>query len=679
MIRPTALATFACFIGAAWAVQANTAPEESMRPEARPDGTEVASTESVSSSEIKTPEFEALAMERAMRLLREERWTEALAAGADAGEVGRDVVMWHALRKGRGDWADARDFIARNADWPGMPWLRKRVERMIPDGADPSEVLEFFGGAAPQTGAGALRLAQALGATGEDGAARETLREAWRAVRMYQREEDAILAEHAGAVEDLHGERLDMLLWEGADGPARRMLPRVDAETRALAEARLAYQAGTGIAAARAALDEEQLADPGLNHDYFAWLMDEKRRDDARALMIERSTSAEALGRPANWAEDRRVMARAAMRDGDAETAYALASSHFMDDGSTRHADNEWLAGFLALTDLGDAEAALRHFETFEGLVDGPISLSRAGYWQGRAHEVLGNAEAAQAAYEAAARHQTAFYGQLAAQKAGVPMDPALAADIAPPAMPEALAQDDVLLATDLLLRAGERRLAARFLAHLAETQTPEGMAQLGEWAAERGEPYLQVILAKRAADYGTVLPEYYFPLHELAEADLPVDPELALAIARRESEFHPGVASGVGAQGLMQLMPATAREVSEGLGLQYSKAKLTTDPSYNALLGSTYLAELEGRFGLNRPMVAAGYNAGPSRPIRWATEFGDPREMSAEEVIDWIEHIQFRETRNYVQRVMESLPVYRARLTGETAEWTALEELSAR
>ena len=677
MIRTSAFAALACALGTAFAAEARTAPEESLRPEARPDGVEVVTLASM--GDIDTPEITGIAMERAMRLVREERWSDAFAAAEAAGPVAHDIVAWHALRKGRGDWAMARDFVSRNADWPGMPWLRKRAERMMDDTATISEVLVFFAGGEPQTGTGALRLAQAIEAGGDAEGAREIVRAAWTTLQMYQREEQAILAAYGDAVADLHGARLDMLLWAEADGPARRMLPLVDTDTAAIARTRLAYQAGTGIAGARGALTEVQLQDPGLRHDYFDWLMSERRRDDARGVMIVQSTSAEGLGDPEAWGEERRVMARAAMRAGDAETAYQLAANHFMTSGSTRHADNEWLAGFIALTDLGRPERALEHFETFETLVDGPISLGRAGYWQGRAHEVLGQPDLAQADFARAGVHQTAFYGQLAAERAGLPMDPALAADLTPAPMPRRLAEDDVLVATDLLLRAGERRLAARFLAHLAETQTPEGMAQLGEWAAERGEPYLQVIVAKRAAAYGVVLPEHYFPVHRMIEADLPVDDELALAIARRESEFHPGVASHVGAQGLMQLMPATAQEVAQGLGLAYSKAKLTADPGYNALLGSTYLEELEGRFGLNRPMVAAGYNAGPSRPIRWSGEFGDPRTMDADGVVDWIEHIQFRETRNYVQRVMESLPVYRARLSGETAEWTAEAELSAR
>ena len=142
----------------------------------------------------------------------------------------------------------------------------------------------------------------------------------------------------------------------------------------------------------------------------------------------------------------------------------------------------------------------------------------------------------------------------------------------------------------------------------------------------------------------------------------LPVPMEMALAIARRESEFDPSVASGVGALGLMQVMPATAKEVAEGLGIDYARDSVLNDWSYNATLGAAYLATLSERYDGNVVMMSAAYNAGPSRPDRWVSEQGDPRKGEMD-VIDWIEAIPFNETRNYVMRVAESLPVYRARL----------------
>ncbi|MDX5383260.1 MAG: lytic transglycosylase domain-containing protein, partial [Rhodobacterales bacterium] len=196
-----------------------------------------------------------------------------------------------------------------------------------------------------------------------------------------------------------------------------------------------------------------------------------------------------------------------------------------------------------------------------------------------------------------------------------------------------------------------------------AEGQDATGLAQLGEMAIDLGEPHLAVMIGKEAANQGVTLPRPYYALHPMRDMRLPVPMELAKSIARRESEFDPAVVSGAGAQGLMQLMPGTAAEVARDLGLDHDAGRVLSDWSYNARLGSGYLARLGADFGGNVVLVAAAYNAGPSRPIRWMQEQGDPRGMSADQVVDWIEHIPFRETRNYVMRVAESLPIYRARL----------------
>jgi soluble lytic murein transglycosylase len=220
-----------------------------------------------------------------------------------------------------------------------------------------------------------------------------------------------------------------------------------------------------------------------------------------------------------------------------------------------------------------------------------------------------------------------------------------------------------------LLQASGEINLAERFWTHLAESLDRDQASQLGQAAIDIGQPHLAVMIGKRVARRGITLPAPYYPLHPLAEADLPMAPEMNLAIARRESEFDPVVRSGVGARGLMQIMPATAKEVAASLGrsADHSTDRLSSDPVYNAELGAAFLSQLAGRFNGNVVMMSAAYNAGPSRPIRWMERFGDPRKGSDDfDMIDWIEHIPFRETRNYVMRVAESLPIYRARLGGD-------------
>ncbi len=497
------------------------------------------------------------------------------------------------------------------------------------------------------------------------------LANAWLTLALEEDELALLLDAHGADLAPLHAARADAMLWRWRTDDAARMLPLLDEDTAALVAARIALISNAPDLNDRVAAVPPAVADdPGLAYARFNRLAGAGDYSDAITLLSERSGSAETLGQPWRWASWRAALARWTMREGRPEQAYALASQHQLGgagDEAAVFADLEWLAGYLSLTNLDAPDRALRHFQAVEAASSGPISLSRAGYWIGRAQEALGNAGAAQAAFDRAARHQTAFYGLLAAERLGRPLDPALTGTEAFPDWRTAAWRDmDTAQALDLLLAGGRRGDAVRFAAQLAQTLDRTGTAQLGLMMADRDEPWFAVLVGKTAAARDMVLPAIYFPLHPLADTDLPVAPELALSIARRESEFNHTIGSPVGALGLMQLMPATAQEVSRGLGLPYTRARLTSEWEYNAILGSAYLATLAERFGDSPVMIAAAYNAGPSRPRTWMTQRGDPRRGEVD-VIDWIEQIPFTETRNYVMRVTESIPVYRARLTGET------------
>jgi soluble lytic murein transglycosylase len=297
--------------------------------------------------------------------------------------------------------------------------------------------------------------------------------------------------------------------------------------------------------------------------------------------------------------------------------------------------------------------------------VDTPISLGRAGYWLGRAAEALGDRDAAADAYAMAAKYQTSFYGQLAAERTGIDPDPALAG----PARKAdwrsaAFLRRSAGRAALLLHYAGDAGKVWAFLTAMARVEQSAGEIEaMATMALDMGRPHVAVRVAKIAAGRGMVLMAPYYPVTELALMKGDVDPEMALAIARQESELNPEAVSPVGARGLMQLMPATAKKVARNLGLDYSAAKLTADWQYNATLGQNYLRGLIDEFG-SLPLAAAGYNAGPNRVEQWIAQFGDPRSGSVD-MIDWIETIPFLETRNYVMRVMEGLHVYRARIAG--------------
>jgi len=584
-----------------------------------------------------------------------------------AGEMGTRIALWQYLREGRSPrLADYAAFDQAHAHWPLADTLRRQAEATL-ESATPQQVIDWFANRAPLTTAGAMALFSALEATGAHDRALALARSIWLERTLSAEQENRLLARHGPALAELHVARLDEMLWRGATQNVNRMLERVPAGHAALGRARLALQAGeSGVNALINAVPAALADDPGLAHDRFQWRLARGFLDEAADLLRERSQNPERLGRPDAWAAGRQRLVRRALADGEHRLGYELASMHGMSDG-VQMVDLEWLAGYFALRHLDDPQTALRHFSAIRVRVSSPISLGRAGYWEGRAYEAMGQTENARAAYEFGAEHQTSYYGQLAAERASLPLDPALLATVQYPDWRQtALAQSDLLQAALLLHRAGEWHEARRFVLHLAQSlETEDELGALADLWLARGEPNFAINIAKLAVQSGIILPQAYFPRTGLENASLPAPADLVMAIARRESEFDPAVISHADARGLLQVLPGTGALMARRLGIDYDPARLTTDPAFNALLGAAYLDQLIDEFGA-LPLVAAGYNAGPGRPRRWITEFGDPRDPAIDP-IDWVERIPFAETRNYVMRVLESLILYRAILNGET------------
>ncbi|WP_227270812.1 lytic transglycosylase domain-containing protein [Roseobacter weihaiensis] len=600
----------------------------------------------------------------ALEAMRSSNWDAAARIAARDGQVAADVIEWSRLRAGRGGFEDVVSFLQRRPDWPGERYLRRQSEPAVMARSN-AEVLAFFETVPPQTPQGVLRYVAALADAGRTSEAETALVGAWRNMPMSPAEQALFTGPHDQVLKGHHDARLDAMLWQGAFENARRTFSLASAGAVAAAKARIALrEAAPGVDALIEAVPQSHAEDGGLQYERFLWRLRKGRTEDAKALMLTTSVSADRLGRPEEWSNRRRSLARDEMRNGDPERAYELAVRHFLTAGSA-YSDLEWLAGYIALYRLNEPETALKHFENHDAAVRSPISKGRAGYWRGRAYEAMGNVAAADQAYAAAAQHQTSFYGLLAAERAGLPFDTDLAT--AAPTQDwqtSDLAQNPLFEAGLLLQASGEINLAERFWTHLAESLDQPKAELLAMAAVETKHPHLAVMIGKRLARRAIVVPFGYYALHPLAERDLPMAPEMSLAIARRESEFDPRVQSGVGARGLMQIMPRTGSEVARQLGRasEHTTERLTSDPVYNAQLGATYLSRLARRFNGNVIMMSAGYNAGPSRPDRWMQVYGDPRRGDID-IVDWIEHIPFRETRNYVMRVTESLPVYRAQL----------------
>ena len=590
-------------------------------------------------------------------------WVTARDAARRSGPMAEALVGWQAMRAGHGQIGDYIDFVRAYGDWPGLALLRERGDAKLRPDLPPQDIRDWLGNRLPDT----LASENGYLATLDPQAAVAERARFWTTVPLTAPEEAAFLAAHEGELAPLMTARAVAMLDRQEWAQAERLLPRLPEPDRPLLAARIALQAGrAGVDDLILALPEPARADPGLTMDRYLWRVRAKQHDGAQALMLEASTSAEALRDPAAWAQMRVDYARLAMRNGDWARAEALARPHFLPPDNRHYADLEWLAGFAALKQ-GAADRALAHFLHLETVVGSQISRSRAFYWQGRAHEALGDQAAADAAFVQAAAMPGTYYGQLAAERIGATMP----ADYAAPGpLPDwrgaALGNSTVFQAGLWLLATGRADEAQRFFLHLSETADPQDTLRMARLMAEAGMPWHSLRLSKRAADKGVIHPGAHFPLTGLHDADLGVPAELVLSIARQESEFNPAARSPVGARGLMQVMPGTAEEMARRIREPYDVARLTQDGAYNARLGGAYLAGLRDRFGASTALIASGYNAGPGRPARWLRDFGDLRRDM--DPVEWVELIPFDETRNYVMRVTEAMPVYRARILGHPA-----------
>lgn len=578
------------------------------------------------------------------------------------------VLEWLRIR---GDGAKNRDeirtFLHRHPDFPGLLPVRVALEQLIADKAGTSEALDYFAHNPPLTSEGIVRYALLLDAEGDRIPAVRTARRAWRDYNLGGKLEDRILDAFGPALTaDDHWQRMDRLLWGGQSSAARRLKGKVDAAHWRLAEARMKlHYRRRGAEAAYRKVPDALKADPGLRYEWVRYLRRSGRDEAAQQYLA--GTGVVKNGDPRWWLE-RRIQIRNLIKNRDFDTAYRIARDHEM-DGGLDFARLEFEAGWLALTFLDRPEAALEHFRTLYEGVGSPISRARGAYWTAMAHLALGNDRDAREYLELAALQANTYYGQLAGLRLGRKTLELPAPEPADPARIDAFAARPQVVMARLLAEVGEHTLARTMLSHVMDGVTaPADLVAAARFADRTGLADLQVLLGKAALAAGADVMQTAYPVHEELAGNGFVEPALAHAIARQESTFNVEAVSRAGARGLMQLMPATARKQAGEVQLAYTPARLTRDAAYNATLGSAYLAGLIERFDGYLPMAIAAYNAGPDRVNQWIEDYGDPR-TGAVDPVDWIEMLPYSETRNYVQRVLEGLQVYRVRLsTGRAA-----------
>lgn len=605
------------------------------------------------------------ATEKALTAANKRDWGQAYAAAGQAGDpVLRKLVSWadYTTPGTKASFADISAFLKANPNWPGQAILRRNAEEAMNGDASDRQVLDWFSGGEPRTTNGRMRLIQALYNAGRREEATAYMRRSWIESTFGSDQEKTFLKLYGSQLrKEDHSARLDRLLWDGRGPEAQRMFRRVSQGEQALANARIQLRGmGSGVESALRKVPKELQSNPGLIYERLRWRRRKERDEDARALLAKPPAN---LVRPDLWFDERSILARRALRTGQASIAYKLVDNPGQASGATL-AEAEWLAGWIALRFLNDPTKAIKHFINLHDNARYPVTMSRGAYWAGRAAEAKKDPALAKQWYSKAAQHVTTFYGQLAVPHTGSNLRQVIPPDPEPTAAARKTFESrELVKATKLVARSGNRAWLRSFvLTLMEEVKTPDEQELVTELAVGLQRPDLAVVASKHAVRLGVQLVQAGYPTAPLPKGGSSLENALLLAVMRQESAFDAEATSSAGARGLMQLMPSTAKMLARDLQLSYTPERLTRDPHYNMRLGSYYLGSIISNFDDSYVMGIAAYNAGPSRVRAWIKAYGDPR-TGAIDMIDWIELIPFEETRTYVQRVLENLQIYRSRL----------------
>ncbi|MGY4479618.1 soluble lytic murein transglycosylase [Bradyrhizobium sp. USDA 3364] len=622
----------------------------------------VAATSSTSQSDK-----EALAS--VVELLRKRRPSDATEAEAAISDpVARKLAEWLILRsEDNGASVERyRAFLDANPSWPSQTFLRRRIEASLwDDHRDDTTVWAWFQNESPVSAKGRLALAKVMIARGDRGNAERLVREAWRNDGMSEDTETTALDLFGSFLTaGDHKARMDAMLY-GTDNEAAgiREAKRLGSGYVALAKARIAAnRKGSNLRALLEAVPSELTGDTGYLFAKIQLLRREEKFAEAARLMLSAPKDPARLYNVDEWWVERRLLARKMIDTNEFRTAYLIARDAALPARDIYKTEQEFTSGWIALRFLDDPSLAAQHFARIGVGSANPTALARAGYWQGRAAEAAGRVQEARAAYARAAEQSTSYYGQLARAKLGLPQ-------IELNSAPRGRGADrlEIVRAVALLYEIDARELAIPIFGDLGDNGDPEALAGLGELTARHGDARGMLLMGKAALNRGLPFDHYAYPVNGIPsfrQVGPEVEQSVVYAIARQESAFNPAVVSPAQAYGLMQVTPDAGRYVCKRAGIGFDLNRMKTDPVYNATLGAAELGGLLEDYRGSYILTFAAYNAGRGSVRKWIERYGDPRDPKVD-AVDWVELIPFSETRNYVQRIMENLQVYRARFGG--------------
>ena len=606
---------------------------------------------------------------KAISEMQKSRWTSSLKIAKKAKDKSiYNFIKWRYLLTtgNQASFYDYKVFIDRNNQYPRIDRLRYLAEHKLSTSkVSPKKIIKWFTGKDPLSGYGQMILGESFILTGEKTKGINLIKKGWITAKISKNELKFFRKKFKKYLNaDDYIKRADYLAWNNKYWDLRRLTRYLPKDYELLYTARhILMSKGYGVDQAIKNVPEKLKNDAGLNYDRLKWRRKKGRVDSSVEILMKIKNDKDYLVMPEKWWKEREIISRKLIYKKKYEIAYKISSNHGMTEGSD-FAEAEWMSGWIALSFLNDPLIAKDHFHNFYKNVSYPISTSRGAFWLGRTYEKLGNKEQSLKWYQKASKYLTTYYGQLAFLKLNPNGKFTLNDSMEVDNKYRYIFYNKELVKIIYLLDELKKDKYTKYiLRHLANDNIKRGSEILAAELATSIERYDFAIQVSKIASYQKRFHnQYNYPIISTPKTingrKIP-ESAFILSIIRQESEFDLSANSHAGAKGLMQLMPYTAKLVSKQAKLPYSKSRLTTDPEYNINLGSHYIAGLILQYDGAYPFATAAYNAGPNRVKYWKKINKDPQKKQVD-YVDWVELIKFRETRNYVQRVMENYNVYR-------------------
>ena len=606
---------------------------------------------------------------QSLKLMEKRQWKEAenLSKKAKNKSIYNFIQWNHLITTGNtASFFDYKNFIERNKNYPRIGRVKYLSEHKLSTKImSPKKIIKYFEIEKPLSGFGEMILGESYILVGEIDKGINLIKKGWITADLSKSEIRSFRKKYKKYLNNKdYIKRADYLAWENKYWDLKRMIKYLPEDEQLLYTARqLLMSKSYGVDNAISKVPSHLKNDPGLNYDRLKWRRKRGRVESSLEILTNIKNTKEYMVRPDKWWKERSIIARSLIYKKKFTTAYKITSKHGLQDGP-EFADAEWMSGWIALSFLNDPLLAKDHFTKFYNNVGYPISLSRGAYWLGRSNEIMGNNDEAKKWYKESSKYLTTYYGQLSHLKV-YPNEPFVLNDLmeVDKSLAENFYKKDLVKLVYLLDELNKDKYTKHILRFLANENIELGSEVLAAKLATDISRFDFAIQVSKIASYQKRFHnKYNYPIIStpkyINKRKIP-ESAFILSIIRQESEFDTSANSSAGARGLMQLMTYTAKTVAKQANLPYSKSRLTKDPEYNINLGSHYIAGLLLEYDGSYPFAVAAYNAGPKRVKYWKRINKNPQKGEID-YVDWVELIKFKETRNYVQRVMENYNVYR-------------------